>query len=253
MSEPGPRGAVEIGSLAGSRGRSSVAGASRRTNRDAHASPPRGAPAGRSRRRPRRHQARAPRGEAVARHRRGRLRRPRPATRCAPAWRPRSRTRSGSRRWSPGSASRRCCPRTAERRRLHQPLPHRLDARRAGPRPRPRAPARRARHRAVPAPAGRAGADPQPDRRSARHHVDAHARDRRARVPLDRRHERAARLLRLRADVGDPHRARRARSGRHAHEAAPARRVRPPRLLPHRGRATSTTGSTAGSSRWPAT
>ena len=99
-------------------------------------------------------------------------------------------------------------PAHRERRRLHQPVPHRLDARRAGSRARPRAPARRARHRAVPAPAGRARADPQPARGAARHHVGSHARDRRARVPLDRRHERAPRLLRLRADVGDPHRAR---------------------------------------------
>ena len=36
----------------------------------------------------------------------------------------------------------------------------------------------------------------------------SHARDRGARVPLDRGHERAPCLLRLRADVGDPHRAR---------------------------------------------
>ena len=84
-------------------------------------------------------------------------------------------------------------------------------------------------------------------------HVEPHARDRRARLPLGRRHERAAGVLRLRADVGDPRRARRARSGGLADEAAPSRRVRPPRLLPHRRTRPPRSARPLAARAWPAT
>ena len=157
-----------------------------------------------------------------------------PRRRARPPGRARWRTRSGWRRWSPGSASRRCCRApasgdgyihrfltvwTPDEQGHALALERLLVALDIEPFPLPQDEPVPVHNRL----AGLLGT------MSARMHETVEL----VYHSIGAMNERLG-LLRLRADVGDPHRARRARPGRHADEAAPPRRVRPPRLLPHR-------------------